>query len=330
VEIIAELAQGYEGNVEKASLLLNLAANVNADCAKFQVIYADEICTPSYQYYDLFKSLEMPRKHWQRLVAEAESSSIEIILDVFGKKSALLADVLGVRRVMLHATDVNNSQLIDFISNLNFEHVYVGVGGARMNEIERLVDRLCANRLVLMTGFQAYPTEVSELNLQKVKLLHDKFQHTHPNVEIGYGDHCLPDSTIFEHLCCCAASFGATVLEKHLTLAPELKMEDYEAAIGGNSFVKFVENIRLVTGAYDLKCDDFDLMSDGELKYKSFVRRHPVAVTDLKLGEILSEKNVQLKRTGSEGEPIDIEGLFGKSVNKDCATHEMITLEKLN
>ena len=44
VEIVAELAQGFEGNVEKALLLLDAAHKSGADCAKFQVIFADEIC----------------------------------------------------------------------------------------------------------------------------------------------------------------------------------------------------------------------------------------------------------------------------------------------
>ncbi len=54
IEIIAELAQGFEGNCMKARLLIQAAA-----AAKFQMVYADELATSDYKYYDLFKSLEM-------------------------------------------------------------------------------------------------------------------------------------------------------------------------------------------------------------------------------------------------------------------------------
>ncbi len=60
VEIIAEAAQGYEGNVTQARLLARAAARAGADAVKFQLVYADELATPDYQYYDLFRNLEMP------------------------------------------------------------------------------------------------------------------------------------------------------------------------------------------------------------------------------------------------------------------------------
>ena len=46
--IIAEAAQGYEGNPEIAKLLLTAAAKANADAVKFQIIYADDIAVPNY------------------------------------------------------------------------------------------------------------------------------------------------------------------------------------------------------------------------------------------------------------------------------------------
>ena len=58
VEIIAEVAQGYEGNPTLAGLLARAAVRAGADAVKYQLVYADEIATPDYQYYDLFRRLE--------------------------------------------------------------------------------------------------------------------------------------------------------------------------------------------------------------------------------------------------------------------------------
>ena len=63
---------------------------------------------------------------------------------------------------MLHATDVNNFSLIDAVSQSKFEDVYVGVGGASIDEIGLLLEKLKAQRIILMLGFQAYPTEVQD------------------------------------------------------------------------------------------------------------------------------------------------------------------------
>jgi N,N'-diacetyllegionaminate synthase len=67
VEIIAELAQGFEGKPEQARLLLKAAAAAGADAAKFQLVYADELATPDYKYYELFRSLEMDDAIWAGL-----------------------------------------------------------------------------------------------------------------------------------------------------------------------------------------------------------------------------------------------------------------------
>jgi len=62
--IIAEAAQGFEGDPLLARLLVQAAARAGADAVKFQLVYADEIATPEYKYYDLFKKLEMPATCW--------------------------------------------------------------------------------------------------------------------------------------------------------------------------------------------------------------------------------------------------------------------------
>lgn len=59
LEIIAEIAQGYEGSAKLTELLTIGAIESDADSIKFQLVYADELATQDYKYYDLFKSLEM-------------------------------------------------------------------------------------------------------------------------------------------------------------------------------------------------------------------------------------------------------------------------------
>ena len=91
VYIIAELAQGFEGRPEQARLLIRAAANSGANASKFQLVYADELATPDYKYYDLFKSLEMSDEVWKELADYALSLHIDLHLVIFGAKSLKLA-----------------------------------------------------------------------------------------------------------------------------------------------------------------------------------------------------------------------------------------------
>ena len=96
VEFIAEVAQGCEGNLQQGMLLLEAAISSGADSVKFQLIIADEICTPDYKYYNLFKSLEMPLRHWIKLAKRAESADVSLIVDIFGQRSLTFAKKMGV------------------------------------------------------------------------------------------------------------------------------------------------------------------------------------------------------------------------------------------
>ena len=48
LNIIAEIAQGFEGNFEQSKLLIKAAAKAGADTVKFQLVYADELATADY------------------------------------------------------------------------------------------------------------------------------------------------------------------------------------------------------------------------------------------------------------------------------------------
>ena len=54
INIIAEIAQGFEGNKKLADLLLSGSINSGADIVKFQLIYAHELCIKEYKYFDFY------------------------------------------------------------------------------------------------------------------------------------------------------------------------------------------------------------------------------------------------------------------------------------
>ena len=51
IEIIAEVAQGFEGSFHQSKLLIKAAAKSGANSVKFQLVYADELATHSYEYF---------------------------------------------------------------------------------------------------------------------------------------------------------------------------------------------------------------------------------------------------------------------------------------
>lgn len=329
MKIIAELAQGFEGNLDKAKLLLNASANSNADIAKFQLVYADELATPSYKYYKLFKSLEMNDEEWQVLFNYSRELGIELNFDVFGSRSLKLCQKLGIKGIKLHGTDITNIALLELVSKSNIKNIYLGAGGSNLNELINATSILSNKNVVILLGFQSYPTKNQDNQISRVKYLHNHFQNK-KNIQIGFADHALPESKISIPLSTLAIGSGATVIEKHLTLGKVMKMEDYESALNPDEFFDFVLKVKECFSAYGFttKKNDFG-MTEAEIGYRKMIRRHVTASKDLKKGKKLKPEDLVLKRTESEKYIYDMNSVYERELKEDVKKNMAIQKDML-
>ena len=325
-KIIAELAQGFEGDLMKAKLLINAAASSGADIAKLQLVYADELATPDYLYYKLFKGLEMPDSSWKELLEYSKELNIELNFDVFGTKSLNLCQKLGIKGVKLHGTDMTNLGLLNEVSESNINNIYLGAGGSNLDEIELAISILKNKNVILLLGFQSYPTPNNDNQISRVSYLKKYLLNKYKNIEIGFADHPDPNSSLGFALAATAIGAGATIIEKHLTLGKIMKMEDHESALNPDEFDDFTKTIRncFLALGHTVNSDDFG-MSDSEKKYRKMIRRHVVSSKNLKKGTILSPTDLILKRSSSNIFIHDLDLIYNKELLEDVESNTPIT-----
>lgn len=296
IEIIAELAQGFEGKPMQASLLVRAAARSGAQAAKLQMVFADELATPGYKYYDLFRSLEMPDETWASLVSEARAQGIDLQVDIFGRRSLALAERIGIRTVKLHGTDIGNPGLLRDVAASGIERALLGAGGAHRDEIASAVDILRGKKVVVLLGFQAYPTPTDTNQIDRVRHLASEFA-SNPDIAIGFADHADPESPLRLALAAAAVGAGATVIEKHLTLGRNMELEDFESALNPDQFAEFTASLMGVASAIGTTSAAADYgMTGSEAGYRKMIRRHVVSARDLSSGETLTAQDIVLKR----------------------------------
>jgi len=324
-KIIAELAQGFEGDLVKAKLLVNAAACSEADIVKIQLVYADELATPDYLHYKLFKSLEMPDNSWKELLDYSKELNIELNFDVFGTKSLNLCQELGIKGIKLHGTDMTNIGLLNEVSESNIKNIYLGAGGSNLTEIELAISILKNKNIILLLGFQSYPTPNNDNQISRVNYLKEYLLKKYNNVEIGFADHPDPTSSLGFALAATAVGAGATVIEKHLTLGKIMKMEDHESALNPDEFLDFTKTIRdcFLALGNTVFSDDFG-MSNSEKSYRKMIRRHVTSSKDLKKGTVLSSEDLVLKRTASENLIYDISLVYDKILTVDLEKNKAI------
>jgi sialic acid synthase SpsE len=312
IEIIAEIAQGYEGNPKLAELLVKGAINANADSVKLQLVYGDELCVPAYPYYDLFKSLEMNENIWVSLVKLAHESGKRIYFDVYGEKSLTLAHSLGANGVKISTTDFYNFTLIKK-AFAKFSNVFISTGGVPIEDLDEMMNTFeLPNNLTLMHGFQAEPTETVDNNLARITTLRARY----PDAGIGFMDHSLGSEEEAFNLPLVALGMGVSCIEKHITLDYSLQIEDYISALSVDRFGNFVKKIRTIEPA--LGSAELTLTSK-EIEYKNRAGKVAVASRDIQKGEYVSENDIEMKRVSTS--PSDkyyqqILPIIGKSLLK--------------
>jgi len=307
IYIIAECAQGYassslEESIALALLLTRCAKASGAEAVKFQLVIASELATQDYKHYDLFKSLELGFSGWQQVAALAKTLELDLIFDIFGPSSLLMAENLGASAVKIHPTDFTNLELIRKVASSSVKNVIAGCGGATRSEIEMTIKELVnSESLTLLHGFQGYPTPRADNCLSRLGFLKGLIDQSTIPLKLGFADHADPSSPDSTHLAGVSLGYGVSVLEKHLTIAKCLQLEDHESALSPDEFHAFVE---IINNCYDAKSQSFILetsfdLPDSEKAYRKAVARHVVAKFDLDSNHTIGSSDICLKRTGS-------------------------------
>tara|TARA_A100001011_G_scaffold390991_1_gene475512 strand:+ start:901 stop:1887 length:987 start_codon:yes stop_codon:yes gene_type:complete len=288
-KIICEIAQGYEGNPEIANLLLEACIKTNADIIKFQLVYADELSTKSYQHYNLFKKLEMRLSTWTYLVKKAKKNNLKFYFDIFGNKSLNVARKLKVNGVKITTADFYNLELIKK-SLKYFDEVILCVSGVEKKELINHLKSIKNNKkLILMYGFQSEPTQVQDNNLNRIRELKKIF----PSNKIGFMDHTHGNSKFSFLVPILSLGLGIDILEKHITLDHEIELEDYISALTPKSFKKFVLLFKKLENALGAK--KFKI-TNKELHYKNLASKNLISKKYIKKGNRVKLNDLFFKR----------------------------------
>ena len=300
-EIIAELAQGYEGSTTIAKKLIKSAKLSNADAIKFQLVYSDELSIPGYKYHNFFQKLELNKSDWKQISNCAKKNKIKLYFDIFGKLSLKQADLLNSDGIKIHPTDINNFELIYQIRSSKIKKIFLGIGGATINEIKKIVNILKNKNLILLLGIQGYPTKSEDNNLFRITLLKKIFENK-KNIQYGFAEHDINKNIHQNNASMVAVGAGATYLEKHFTIKHGNKpLEDSESALYPNEFKDYVKIMKNSYICYSTATNlSGFIVSNKEKKYKNNISRSLVSKFRIKKGTKLTEKMFNLKRVAEK------------------------------
>lgn len=319
--IIAEIGTAHGGELSRARELIAAAREAGADCAKFQVIQADEILHPrcgtislpggKTDLYSRFKDLEQAESFYFRIEEYCRSLGIDFLASPFGLQSADLLLRMGCRSVKIASPELNHLPLLRKTSGL---HQILSSGVSKLSDIELALE-LCGPRTTLLHCVTNYPAREEEYNLNCIPHLSALF-----GVGVGVSDHSADPLLIP----LCATSRGAQIIEKHICLSREGGGLDDPIALEPSdlsrlcrevgAFSRSGASVQLLYERFGSRRVDACLgdgrkrLSPGEAGFYRSTKRSILAVRDIQAGDLLSEENIALLRSETNLKP----GLAGK------------------
>lgn len=320
--IIAEIADSHNGSVETAKKLVDVAKEVGADVAKFQIHLPDiEMVPGKVQMWDgdlyeiLKRNLFTPEMH-KEMMDYCKKVGIEYLCTPFCPAAVDILNDLGVKAFKTGSGEITNlphHRKIAKISAKTGKPAIVSTGMCTMEEIADTVkvyeEEGAKKNLILTNCTSEYPpNNYSHANLGLVKKLKDEF-----NVIVGQSDHTMDNYTSYA-----AVALGAKVIEKHFTLSRKQRGPDHFIALEPAMFKDLVDGIRKVEVALGNK----KTISKEEQVVRDWAFHSVVASKDIKKGEKLSLENLMPKRPGSgiEAKYLDkkySKKLLGKKAKRD-------------
>lgn len=291
--VIAEVAGGHMGLLERCIKLVQAAVQCQADAVKFQFYKAHELCQIDHPDYELFKNLEFTVEDWKKIFNEARTGNLAVYADIFGPDSFAEACLLGVDAFKLHAADIDNAPLIETVAAKK-KPILLGIGGHKRVEIYRSVKKIRLispdTLIVLMPGHQLFPTPVSEHSLDEIRWFSQAYADM--GITVGCADHIDGDDPMAVAFPIAAIGAGATMIEKHLTIDRSQRWEDYESAIEPKTFSQLVS----LTHCMNNLSQGFPIWSEGRQRYRQKAVKTYIVINDMEENIKIEHNNLKCLR----------------------------------
>jgi N,N'-diacetyllegionaminate synthase len=328
--LIAETAFHHEGDIPFMMQLIEEAGKLRANAIKFHLLLEPEsYMIRNHQAFEQINKWLFTREQWSAFIKKAISQELDVVLlcNDIASIDFVCKEHRDIKAIEIHASGLNDYFLLEKAAQFPGT-VILGVGGSTIDEIQYAVDFLHTHGktdLLLMYGFQSFPTDYRDINLSKILKLKELF-----NLPMGYADHTDPNDPYMINVSNMAAAMGVFILEKHFTTVFGQKRIDHQAAVSRDQFLQIKALLELYYTIYGTGNIG---LSEAEKAYGNTgpMKKAIVASKKILKGETLSLENLCFKRTNESSYITQNRflQLIGLETSCDIAEDEIIDFSKV-
>ena len=330
---IADISANHDGDLERAKLLIRLAAESGADAAKFQNFRAPEIVSDfgfrsmqdqvSHQatwmksVFEVYQDASIPFE-WTPILKEGcDQAGIDYFSSPYDFEAIDMLDQY-VPAYKIGSGEITWLEALERMANLG-KPVILATGASDIGDVQRAVHTILRinPQLVLMqcnTNYTASDENFDHIHLRVL----ETFRVMFPDVILGLSDHTFGPTTVLG-----AVALGARVIEKHFTDDNDRVGPDHPFSMTPTTWLDMVDRTREIEralGSADKR------VGENEQETVVIQRRCLRAARDIAKGEILSRKMIAVLRPATKGAiyPYEISQVIGaKAITDITAGQEL-------
>jgi sialic acid synthase SpsE len=317
--------------MQRAKYMVDLAADVGANAAKFQSFRAETIInraafskSTSFQakwnkpVWDVYKDAEFPFEWHREIFDYCRSKGIDFLTSPYDFDAVKLLEEIDVSAYKIGSGEITNLDFLRVVASKN-KPIILGCGSATMGEIDEAVKiiRSAGNDdIVLLQCVTMYPAPFEYANIRAMRTLRDCFQCL-----VGYSDH-TPGSVVPLG----AVALGACIIEKHFTDDKTRRGPDHPFAMDADDFREMVRSTRALESALGSPIKD---VYPCESQTVILQRRSLSAAKDIARGAKITPDMIAVLRPQQGLLPKYKSVVVGRTARVDIAAGEPITWEKV-
>ncbi len=328
--LIAETAYIHEGDFDYLRSLVKMTPG-KVDAVKFHLLFdLDDYMSGRHPLYGNMKNWLFSESQWRELFGICSDKGVDVIALCDDIKSIEFANKQKeVSAIELHATSLNEVFMLEACA-LSDKGIVLGIGGCSYKEIEFALDVLSKNKerrdILLMYGFQSFPTDYANIRLARLFSLMDKFK----GVSWGYADHTIFDDPLNAYISALPVSFGVGVIEKHYAIEKGKERIDYQAAVSVEDLIEIKDLMCSLAKMWDNGNSD---QAEPEKRYGEVgpMRKAIVFRRDLPAGHRIEKEDLAYKRTANRSvlKQSDIFKVIGMKLSNSVKKDDIVDFDLL-
>jgi len=329
--VICELSGNHNGSLDRALDMIDAAAATGCDAIKIQTYTADTITLdvdrPEFRIqgglwggrslHELYREAQTPYEWHAALFARARQHGVILFSTPFDETAVDLLASLDAPAYKIASFEAVDLPLIRYAAAQR-KPLIISTGMANLAEIEAARDAALtagADGVVLLHCVSSYPAAIEDANVRTVADMAERFAGP-----IGLSDHTLGTAASVA-----AVALGASVIEKHFTLARADGGPDAAFSLEPDEFAALVRDTKAAWAA--LGRAHYDLL--GSERGNVLFRRSLYVAADVRAGEPLSRANVRSIRPGHGLPPVEMARVVGRVAARDLQRGEPLSWDML-